>query len=179
MKRIILFFLLIPTLSFSQITKQDSLWTPFRWFAGEWSGDSEGQSGKGKYDRSYTIIFNKKFIEVKNKSSYPPSQQNPKGEIHEDRGYISYDRSRKTFVLRQFHIEGFVNQYRLDSISPNGKTIIFISEAIENIPTGYRAKETYKINNENEFVEIFELAEPGKDFEVYSKAILKRLKSNK
>ena len=37
-------------------------------------------------------------------------------------------------MLRQFHIEGFVNQYKLESISADGKTIVFISEAIENIP---------------------------------------------
>ncbi|HKZ36563.1 MAG TPA: hypothetical protein VJ184_02855 [Chryseolinea sp.] len=46
------------------------------------------------------------------------------------------------------------------------KTIVFISESIENIPPGFRAKETYQILNENEFTETFELAEPGKDFEI-------------
>jgi len=174
MKKLLFLFLLIPSLSFAQTTKQDSLWMPFRWFAGTWLGDSEGQPGNGKYERNYTIIFNKKFIEVRNTSTYPPSQQNPKGEVHEDIGFISYDRARKAFVLRQFHIEGFVNQYKLESISQNGKTIVFISEAIENIPAGFRAKETYKITGENEFTEIFEIAEPGKEFEVYSKATLKR-----
>ena len=176
MRKTILLLFLIPTVSFAQLTKQDSLWAPFRWFAGEWSGDSEGQSGKGKYDRGYTIIFNKKFIEIKNKSTYPPTQQNPKGEVHEDRGFISYDRSRKTFVLRQFHIEGFVNQYKLQSISQDGKTIIFISEAIENVPIDFRARETYKITNDNEFTETFEIAEPGREFELYAKATLKRMK---
>ena len=72
----------------------------------------------------------------------------------------------ETFVLRQFHIEGFVNQYRIESISLDKKTIVFISESIENIPPGFRAKETYQILNENEFTETFELAEPGKDFEI-------------
>ena len=177
MKKVVLLLLLVtPTFSFSQNAKQDSLWAPFRWFSGEWLGDSEGQPGKGKYERSYAIIFNEKFIEVKNKSIYPSSQQNQKGEVHEDRGFISYDRSRKTFILRQFHIEGFVNQYKLESISADGKTIVFVSEAIENIPVGFRARETYKISGDNEFTEIFELAEPGKEFEVYSKATLKRVK---
>jgi len=143
---------------------------------GTWSGTSEGQPGKGKYERSYQIVLNKKFIEVKNKSTYPPSKDNPKGEVHEDRGFISYDRGRKTFVLRQFHIEGFVNQFKIESISPDGKTIIFISESIENIPQGFRAKESYQIISEDEFIETFELAEPGKDFEVYSKATLKRVR---
>ena len=69
-----------------------------------------------------------------------------------------------------------MNQYKLDSISRDGKTIVFVSEAIENIPSGWRAKETYMFSGENEFTETFELAEPNKGFELYSKAVLKRKK---
>ena len=156
------------------MSKQDSVWLPLKFMIGTWTGTSEGQPGKGKYERSYAFALNKKFIEVKNKSTYAPSKENPKGEVHEDHGFISYDRVRKTFVLRQFHIEGFVNQYKIESISPDGKTVVFISESIENIPAGFRAKETYRIISQNEFNETFELAEPGKDFELYSKAVLHR-----
>jgi len=175
MKSALVILLVLPTLSNAQ-TNPDSLWLPFKPFIGMWVGESEGQPGKGKYERSYDVVLNKKFIEVKNKSTYPPSSHNPKGEVHEDHGFISYDKVRKTFVLRQFHIEGFVNQFKIESISPDKKIIIFISESIENIPQGFRARETYQILNENEFIEIFELAEPGKDFELYSKAQLKRVK---
>jgi hypothetical protein len=175
MKHIIIFLLSFPIVSFAQ-TKQDSLWLPFKSFIGKWTGESEGQPGKGKYERSYEFVLNKKFIEVKNRSTYPPTKENQKGEVHEDHGFISFDKSRKTFVLRQFHIEGFVNQYRIESISPDKRTIVFISESIENIPAGFRAKETYQILNDNEFTETFELAEPGKDFQLYSKATLKKVK---
>ncbi|HOX82793.1 MAG TPA: hypothetical protein PLJ60_10375 [Chryseolinea sp.] len=176
MKKIILFLVFTPALSFGQISKQDSVWLPFKNMIGKWTGISEGQPGKGKYERTYEVLLNKKFIEVKNKSTYPPSKENPKGEVHEDHGFISYDKGRKTFVLRQFHIEGFVNQFKIEFISPDSKTIVFISESIENIPAGFRAKESYRTISENEFVETFELAEPGKDFELYSKATLKRVK---
>ncbi len=118
------------------------------------------------------FIFNNKFIEVHNKFTYPPSVDNPKGEVHEDAGYISYDKYRSTFILRQFHIEGFVNQYKLDSISTDGKRIVFISESIENIKAGWRAKETYQITGDKDFTETFELAPPDKPFEVYSKVKL-------
>ncbi|MBS1508510.1 MAG: hypothetical protein JSS79_17865 [Bacteroidetes bacterium] len=168
--------LLCPLIATAQTTKLDSLWQPFKVFVGKWTGESEGQPGKGKYERSYEFVMNKKFIEVKNKSTYPPSQKNMKGEVHEDHGFISYDKIRMTFVLRQFHVEGFVNQYRIESISADKRTIVFLSESIENIAAGFRAKETYQIINENEFTETFELAEPGKDFELYSKATLKRTK---
>ena len=91
------------------------------------------------------------------------------GEVHEDIGYLSYDGSRKIFILRQFHKEGFVNQYRLDSISPDKKTLVFITEAIENIPPGWKAKETWQVSGENTFSETFELAESGKEFNVYTR----------
>jgi hypothetical protein len=175
MKYLIALLLLTPIVTYSQ-TKQDSLWLPFKPFIGKWTGESEGQPGKGKYERSYEAVLNKKFIEVKNKSTYPPSSSKANGEVHEDHGFISYDKARKTFILRQFHIEGFVSQYKIESMSPDKKTIVFISESIENIPAGFRAKESYQVVSENEIIETFELAEPGKDFELYSKAILKRVK---
>ena len=53
---------------------------------------------------------------------------------------------------------------------------MFISESIENIPPGYRAKETYRIICDNEIEETFEIAEPNKDFTVYSEVNLVRQK---
>jgi hypothetical protein len=120
-------------------------------------------------------VLKKRYIEVKNRSTYPPSDKNPGGEVHEDYGYISYDRMRHTFVLRQFHIEGFVNQYRADSLSEDGKTIVFVSESIENIPAGWRAKETYRILDDDQIQETFELAGPNKQFQIYTQVTLNRI----
>lgn len=176
MKNIFCLLLIFPSLVFSQTSKHDSIWMPFKSFIGVWKGDGISESGKGKYERTYQWIYNGTFIEIHNKSTYPPSAANPKGEVHEDLGYFSYDKSRKTFVLRQFHIEGFVNQYVLDSISSDKKMMTFKTEAIENIPKGWQAKERYRILNENAIEETFELAEPGKSFGVYSKVTLIRQK---
>lgn len=165
------------TLSTAQpLSKQDSIWLLMKYFVGNWKGTGGGQPGEGTYERSYQFIFNNNYIQVKNTSTYPPSGKNPRGEVHEDIGYISYDKARKKFVLRQFHVEGFVNQYTLDSISTDSKTLVFVSESIENIPAGWRAKETYRIVSDNEFTETFELAPPGKEFSVYSTAVLKRVR---
>jgi hypothetical protein len=169
-------FFFVPIFSPAQITKQDSIWQPLKVFLGNWSGTGGGEPGAGEYERSYRLILNKKFIEIRNKSMYPPSKNYPNGEVHEDIGYISYDKARKSFILRQFHIEGFVNQYKLDSISADGKTIVFTSESIENISTGWRARETYRLLGPDEFKESFELAPPNKEFEAYSTVVLKRNK---
>jgi hypothetical protein len=52
---------------------------------------------------------------------------------------------------------------------------VFTTEAIENLPSGWRARETYVVHGTAESEEIFELAAPGKDFETYSHARLKRV----
>jgi hypothetical protein len=142
---------------------------------GRWEGTSEGQPGAGKVSREYKLALNGKFIHVQNRSEYAAQEKNPKGEIHQDEGFISFDRTRKKLVLRQFHIEGFVNQYvEDDSSSPT--RIAFTTESIENIPAGWRARETYVVLGPDEFEEVFELAEDGKSFELYSRARLKRLR---
>ena len=121
-------------------------------------------------------VLGARFIQVRNRSTYPPQEKNPKGEKHEDIGFFSYDKSTKKFVLRQFHIEGFVNQFAAESISEDRRTIVSVSTAIENITPGWRARETYRILNNNEFVETFALAEPNHHFNTYSETHFRRKK---
>jgi hypothetical protein len=47
-----------------------------RFFTGEWTGKSEGQPGSGTYERTCQFVLNKKFIEVKNKSTWSPTKEN-------------------------------------------------------------------------------------------------------
>jgi hypothetical protein len=141
---------------------------------GRWEGTSEGQPGSGRVQREYSRILGSRFIEAHNRSVYPPQEKNPKGETHDDRGIFSFDRARKRFVLRQFHIEGFVSQYVAEVPAKPG-VVVFTSEAIENIPAGFRARETYTLRGPDELEEVFELAEPGKEFTLYSRTLLKRV----
>lgn len=68
-----------------------------------------------------------------------------------------------------------MNQYVEDAESSRTR-LVFTTEAIENIPAGWRARETCVVHGRDEFEEIFELAEAGKPFELYSRARLKRVK---
>ncbi len=142
---------------------------------GKWQGTQEGQPGHGTVDREYTRVLRSRFIQVTNRSVYPPQEKNPKGEEHEDLGTFSHDNARKQIVFRQFHVEGFVVQYVMEPAAKPG-TLVFVSEAIDNIPSGYRARETYHLIGPDEFEEVFELAEPGKEFAVYSRSRLKRVR---
>jgi hypothetical protein len=142
---------------------------------GRWEGTSEGQPGEGAVRREYVRALNARYIRVQNRAEYKPQPKNPKGEVHEDEGWFSFDRARKRMILRQFHIEGFVNQY-VEDAEPSAGAVVFTSEAIENIPAGWRARETYRLLGPDEFEEVFELAEDGKAFELYSRARLRRVK---
>ncbi|MFY9619633.1 MAG: heme-binding beta-barrel domain-containing protein [Pyrinomonadaceae bacterium] len=168
MRKALLLLLLVSLFVGAQETKKPDVWSPLKYFVGTWKGTGKGEPGTSTLDRQYQFILRGKFLQVTHKSVYAPQEKNPKGETHDDIGFLSYDRARKAFIFRQFHVEGFVNQYKSESISADGKSIVFVSESLENIPAGYRARETYKILNENEFTETFEIAAPSKDFTVYS-----------
>ncbi len=176
MKHLAFLSLLVIPIALPAQIPHDSLWAPMRYFIGAWKGVGEGEMGIGQYERNYQWALNGNFIQVRNKVAYAPQEKNPQGEIHEDIGYINYNNLEKKFMLRQFHVEGFVNEYKLESISPDGKTFVFLSFEIESIPAGWRARETYQILNDDEYTETFELAAPGKDFTLYSKATMKRRK---
>jgi hypothetical protein len=176
MRKILLLIICIPLLGWAQDNRKENVWSPFMFFLGTWKGTGKGEPGVSELEREYQLILGGKYIQVKHKSVYAPQEKNPKGETHEDLGVFSFDRGRKQYIIRQFHVEGFVNQYRLESVTDDGKEMKFISEAIENIPAGWRARETYRILNANEFTEIFELAAPGKEFAIYSENHFKRQK---
>jgi hypothetical protein len=173
-KAFLIILLLFPCLLFAQTDEKQDVWKPLRFFVGKWEGEGKGCPGVCQLKAESEFIFDDKFLEIKGKAVFKPQEKNPKGGAHEDIGFISYDQSRKKFVLRQFHAEGFVNQYVLDSISPDEKTFIFLSENMENMPAGWRARVTYRILNDKEFTTVFELAGPGQDFQTYVESQLKR-----
>ncbi len=145
------------------------------WLVGSWEGPSRGEPGQGRVTRTYERALGGRFIEVRNTSRWAPVPPHATGEVHEDRGFIGFDRARRRYVYRQFHVEGFVNTYVADSVSARDTMVRFVSEQVENIAPGWRARETYTRTGPDSFVERFELAAPGKDFELYSESRLQRV----
>lgn len=144
-------------------------------FVGKWRGTGKGDPGNSTVERTYTPVLAGRFIEVRNTSTYAPQTANPKGEVHDDVGYLSFDNGRKLFVLRQFHVEGFVNQYAATTPDFEGARLVFASEAFENIPASMKARESYTFTSADRFEEVFEIAEDGVTFQVYSHNTLTRL----
>src|SRR5688572_8117308 len=119
MRKVLLAILFIPLLVSGQPNQKADVWLPFKYFVGTWIGSGKGEPGNSQLEREYRFVLGGKFLNVSHKSNYQPQEKNPKGVTHEDWGFFSFDRSRKLYVLRQFHVEGFVTQYRSESIAPD------------------------------------------------------------
>jgi len=155
---------------------QSDPWAPLRVLEGKWEGAESGELGKGTSSREYRFEMNGRFLVERNRVVWEPKTPGAKSEAHEDVGFFSYDKNQKKLMLRQFHNEGFVNEYALDSLSQEGTSFEFVTVRIENIAAGWRAKEAYRAVSADELEATFSLAPPGKDFEVFTTAHLKRVK---
>jgi hypothetical protein len=147
-----------------------SPWARVQFLVGEWEGESEGEPGKG---RSTVVPFRaERPFPRQNVSTYPPQPKNEKGEV-QALVALQPRPGRAVLVLRQFHQEGFVNQYAVQP-GTGGSPVVFESEALENIPAGWRARETYEVVSADEFTETFELAQGDGNWSVYSRTRFKR-----
>ena len=144
-----------------------------RIFEGHWEGPSSGKPGSGTTTREYSFVLNGHFLHQHDKSVYQTSDG--KTFVHEDEGYFGYDSARKKIFWMQFHSEGLVNEYVLDSVSADGKSMTLVTAEIENLP-GSRAKKVYQVVSPDMIEETFWLAPPGQDFALYTTAHLKRVK---
>jgi hypothetical protein len=176
MHRWLIVLLVACSLTPAQTPPKPDPFAPLRFLVGTWRGEQHGEPGPGTSERNYAFVLNGRFLQIKNTSTHPPQEKNKSGEIHQDVGMIGYDKARKKFVFRQFHVEGFVNTYVQEETNDPNK-LVFVSDSIENISIVWRARETYLLLNENEFIERFELAEPGKEFALYAEAHLKKVQA--
>src|SRR5687767_1840166 len=103
-----------PELQAQSATKDP--WMSLRYLEGDWEGRATGQVGEAALERKYEWVLNRRFLQVRHKSAYAPQKLNPRGELHEEWGVISYDRRRPALMMRQFHVEGFVIQLAVDTI---------------------------------------------------------------
>ena len=173
MRRMLLVFIvLLPSLVVAQTEEIKDDWAALKFLEGKWIDEKPGVS---KVKQEYEFIFKGKYLQMRTKAVFEPTEKNPEGEVHEDLGIFSYDQFRKTFVFRQFHSEGFINQYILDKKDSATKELTFISEQIENAPEGTKAKVIFKFIAEDEIEQSFHVAWPGKEYACFALNKLKRI----
>lgn len=132
---------------------------------GTWEGEGTGFGNeKSAVHSEFNLVIGDQYIEVFNQSWFEPTVDNQEGELHVDRGYISYDKTRDRLVFRQFHIEGYVNTYVLvDSLS-SADILVFRTESIENFMPGGKAQWTIRRTDETHIETIFDVSFPGEGY---------------
>ena len=151
------------------------LWQVLRYFLGQWQGTGTGKPGESRVEREYRFVLDEQFIQITDRSVYEPQERNPDGEIHKEIGYFSYDKVRQKHVFREFHVEGYVNQYVMEEWDPEKRKLVFVTEAIENLPPGWQARTTYEVLENNAFRETFDLAGPGQALSCFITIELERV----
>ncbi|MDY0143766.1 MAG: hypothetical protein RBR97_17915 [Bacteroidales bacterium] len=152
-------------LTFTHSSGQTNHFDRLSFIIGDWIGTGKGfGNDESKIESNFHLIMDGKYIEVKNESIFEPTENNPKGEYHIDKGMISYDKSRKTIVFRQFNNEGYINQYILNDSITNDSILVFESEVIENFVQGGKARWTIKKIAENKIVTTFDVSFPNKEY---------------
>ena len=139
----------------SKASDQEAAWNRLRSMVGTWtSGDDDGVS---RTVQTYRLILQDKFLHVQTISTSATDN-------HEDWEILSYDSGRNKVVLRQFVSEGYVSRYVLDEVKADGPTFVFLSEASENAPPGFRLRQTLRFEDEHQITHELELAPRGQPF---------------
>lgn len=167
------FFILGLVLTFGLSFGQTKNFDRLSFVIGNWTGTGSGfGNDKSKIESSFQLIMDEKYIEVKNESWFEPTEKNPKGEHHIDKGFISYDKSRNTIVFRQFNNEGYINQYILNDSLSNDSILVFETENIENFVPGGKARWTIKKVSENQIETTFDVSFPNKGYTCFGVNVL-------
>ena len=150
--------------------KEDA-WAVHRLLPGRWEIKIDGRLGQGTGNRHYEFIFNDQFLVGRHASIRLPQEQSPDGDYHRELTIYSFDSERNTIVLRQFIVEGYVLQFTCETESMR---FVCVTENIEN-GTGMAARTTLEFTNPYQFSEVFELAGPGEELQVYFKNTFTRM----
>ncbi|MDP3749943.1 MAG: hypothetical protein Q8Q88_23190 [Phenylobacterium sp.] len=137
------------------------------WLIGGWTGVGEGQPGVSAAVRCARRVQGGRFLMVEGRSVYPKQEANKAGEVHTSVDFWSYDMARKRLVLRQFDSLGFVSTYVQDLRASTPRRFVLVSEALENVPPGWKARYTYEVLGPDEYHELFELDVDGKGLKTY------------
>ena len=124
----VLFALTIPVFH-AQAQNIDSLWRPFTFLVGEWTGDGKGTPGQSSGAASFSFDLEKHVLVRRNHTLFPPMNGRP-ASAHEDLLTIYYEQGTGMRALYADN-EGHVIHY---AVRAAGDTIEFLGDKNPTVP---------------------------------------------
>lgn len=90
--------LLVSTSIRSDARQAADPFAPVSFMLGRWDSTIEGQPGKGRASRVQPRA-EQSFHQDRESQRVPAAGKKPKGEVHDDEGFFSFDRARQRLVL--------------------------------------------------------------------------------
>jgi len=143
-------------------------WSPWQFLLGEWIGEGGGEPGREAGGSTFAPELQNTILVRKNLAEYPATADRPA--MRHDDLMIIYQEKGSTLAA-YFDNEGHVIRYAA-SVSPDGTTWTFLSEALTGEP---RFRLIYTKETENTVRLDFDIAPPGKP-EAFSSYIQSRLR---
>ena len=152
----------------------DDRFAPLAWLVGEWQGYGKFGTRMTYAHRKYSYDLEGMYLVERTIDMFPPPEPSTEFEVHQD--FVVYYRDTTTGGLKAkaFFVEAFVTSETVSG-GEGGKPIIAESTEIENGPPGLRTRFTLTRETNDRFKETFEIARPGKEFELAEESFYKRI----
>ena len=135
--------------------RQERAWRMLRKLVGQWHASEGGRDVR----TDFRLIANGNFLAAETVSVSRSEQ-----DVHRDWEIFSYDAPNKRVMMRQFVSEGVICRYRLDEISPDGRTLTFVTEHCEGGSLKFGARATFGFPSRDEYTTKLELSPNGKAY---------------
>ncbi len=177
----LLFALFIPGAGLSQdspdwIDKRgDGRFASLVWLVGEWRGYGRFEERVTYLHRKYSYDLGGMYLVERTVDVFPPPEPSTDFEVHQD--FVVYYRDTTTGALKAkaFFVEAFVTSETVSG-GENNKPLVMESTQIENAPPGLRTRFTLTRETDARFKETFEIAKPGKEYELVEELVMERLR---
>jgi hypothetical protein len=112
------------------------------------------------------------FMAERTVAIFPPDTASTNFEVHQDLSYYYLDSVNNQVKSTTFFVESYVSTSTWRDM---GDRLVSESTRIENGPPGMRTRFTLEKQSEDRFIETFELAMPGEEFEIAERLVLVRV----
>jgi hypothetical protein len=144
------------------------------WLIGEWQGYGQFTNRTTYIHKQYSYDVAGMFLTERTLDMFTPPELSTEFEIHQDFTVFYRDTGTGGIKAKGFYVEGFVWSSDV-TVSDNGNTIVIEATEIDCAPDGMRSRITILRESEDEYIAIFELAMPGRDYKELEELTMRRM----